>query len=558
MGRATLLIAIAAILGLGTVLFSSQQTRIATSETTGEYEYAVLARDVARSGLDRGLSETKKDLSAVRSSWDDVEVAGGEYDLAISEVMYGDMEITSTGKVGEAIHTINSNVIFEAPIPATLVVSGPTITVGGDGGGFEISGEDVRMPSRGGGGGFLKPAHGIMVTSGDQVNDVAAQLGDSQITGEGGEGSIVSGADIAWFESLYAEAAGHAQVIHAAAPFLGSYGTYAEPAIVHVAGDFAPTGSFSGAGLLVVEDGDFIVNGNFMWEGVVMIRKAAVATVDVNISGNAKIYGAVVAYEAVPMSTESSCSVVPFDIDGNDVVPQIDYKAQFDVLGAAISAGGEYDMPVTAKLHIGNDESEPWGDWDLALDGNLNTGLTYDWSVPDSLPAGTPLTISSRSWSKVDTLVSGDLNSDWQIAMEQNSETGGGQLQVLRDGDEVPSVSGYLDQSSVEEYIGEYIGADGKVSLAENQVIYLFELGTTDTGSSAFDMQDLVVVVTLSAAEGSCVTDPSVTGNISMDIGGNAGLYYSGEAIAKLGKQLGTIRNATKVVVASQKDTVVD
>ena len=33
--------------------------------------------------------------------------------------------------------------------------------------------------------------------------------------------------------------------------------------------------------------------------------------------------------------------------------------------------------------------------------------------------------------------------------------------------------------------------------LSKNQAIYLFELGTTNTGSSAFDLQDLVVLVTL-------------------------------------------------------------
>jgi hypothetical protein len=552
MGRAVLIIAIAAILGLGTMMFSSQQTRIATTKTTGDYEYQVLARDVARSGVDRGLSETKRSLSDVRSSWDDVEVAGGEYDLKITEVAYGDMDIASTGVAGMMQHTINSNVIFEAPIPAALVVSGPTITIDGTGG-FEISGEDMRMPSRGSGSGFLKPAYGIMVKSGDQATTVKMSMDSTKMKGEGGAGSVISGAEIAWFETLYAEAAAHTGVAHPSAPYGGTYGNATNPSIVHISGDFNPTSSFSGAGLLVIEDGNVTINTDFSWEGIVMIRKATVANMDILIGGSAKIYGSLVAYEAITGPVGTSCDDVPFEIAGLETIPQVDYKVRFDVLGAAISAGGAYDMPVTAQLHVGDGLEQPWGSWDRALDGNLNTGLVYDWEPTDALAAGTPLTISSRSWSK-NKGTDGSNESDWSVSMEQNSVSGGKQLKVLRDGDDVPNIKGYLDQGSVEDFVGSYIGADGKMSLAKNQAIYLFELGSTNEGSAAFDMQDLVVVVTLAAAEGSCAVGPLASGEINMSIAGNAGLYYSGEAIAKLGKELMTVRNETKVVVASQKE----
>lgn len=542
---------------MGAIMFSSQQTRIATDKTTGDYEYQTLARDVARSGVDRGLSETKRSLDAVRTSWEDVNVAGGEYDLKIAEVMYGDMEITSKGTSGEKSHTINSNVIFEAPMPAALVVSGPTVTFNPGGGDFIISGEDTRMPSRAVGDGYLAPAHGVMVKSGAQASAIQASVDGNVMTGAGGSSSVISGAETDWFDAVYAEAAAHTGMLHLSAPFSGVYGSPTSPSIVHVSGDFEPAGSFTGAGLLIVENGNFKVGDGFKWEGIVMVRKNTAAEVDVTMNGTARIYGSLVAYETSAAPAVASCVDVPFEISGLETVPQIDYKVRFDVLGAAISAGGSYDMPVTAQLHVGDANEEPWGTWDDALKGNLNTGLVYDWEPTTALPAGTPLTISARSWMKKSG-EDGSQSSDWYQYMTQNSLSGGQQLKVLRDGDDVPGLGGYLDQASIEDYIGSFIGLDGKVSLEKNQAIYLFELGSTKVGSSAFDMQDLVVVVTLAAAEGNCEAGAVASGDIGMTLSGGAGLYYSGEAIAKLGKELTTIRDQTKVVVVSQKESVMD
>ena len=84
--------------------------------------------------------------------------------------------------------------------------------------------------------------------------------------------------------------------------------------------------------------------------------------------------------------------------------------------------------------------------------------------------------------------------------MEQNSHTSSDQLMVLRNGDTVPNISGYMGQSSVEDFVSDYIGDDGTVVLDENQSIYLFELGSTNPSSSAFDRQDLVVLVTMTPA----------------------------------------------------------
>lgn len=552
MGRAIMIVTVGALLGLGSLLFSSLQTRNATDRVTGEYQYNVIARDVANSGVDRALSEAQRSLSDVRRTWTNVDVAGGSYDLDIKEVAYGDLVVHSQGTSGESEHSIESSFIFEAPIPAAVVLSGPTIKVGGTGN-FEISGTDRRAPSKGTGNGFLKPAYGVMVSSGAQATAVQAAVDAKKLTGQGGTGSVMSGADVAFFEALYAEAVGHTGLIKAGAPFSSTYGNSNSPKLVHVIGDFKPAGPVSGAGLLIVEDGDFVVSNGFEWEGVVIVRKSTIPNVEISLGPKSQIYGSFAAYEAVSAVESPACVDVPFNISGLETIPEIAYRARFDVLGSAISYGGTYDMPVTAALHVGDDVVNAWGSFDDALDGNLNTGLVYDYEPTDALPAGTPLTISARSWSRLKG-TDGSAPSDWRVYMEQNSASGGSQLVVLRDGDKVPSVLGFLDQVSIVDYVGDFLGLDGTVQLEENQAIYLFELGSTNLGSPAYDLQDLVVVVTLAAAEGECAAAPLATGELNINLDG-AGLYYSGEAIGKLGKELASVRSQTKVVVASQRET---
>lgn len=75
------------------------------------------------------------------------------------------------------------------------------------------------------------------------------------------------------------------------------------------------------------------------------------------------------------------------------------------------------------------------------------------------------------------------------------------QLYVLADGDNVPNVGGYLGQYSVQDFVSDYVDTDvDKLKMKSDEALYLFELGMTNTASSAFDLQDLVIVVTMTKA----------------------------------------------------------
>jgi hypothetical protein len=81
-----------------------------------------------------------------------------------------------------------------------------------------------------------------------------------------------------------------------------------------------------------------------------------------------------------------------------------------------------------------------------------------------------------------------------------NSLTNSGQVKILKDGDAVPSVSAFGNGESVKSYLQDYIDSTGRVVRLPNpqfQSIILFELGTTDTKDAAYDLQDLVLLVTV-------------------------------------------------------------
>ena len=76
------------------------------------------------------------------------------------------------------------------------------------------------------------------------------------------------------------------------------------------------------------------------------------------------------------------------------------------------------------------------------------------------------------------------------MEIDSASHVNGENVWVLKDGDDVPTVQGYNDQLDLSLYLSAYT-SDGKITLASNEIIYVFELGT----STSPDYQDLVVLI---------------------------------------------------------------
>ncbi len=196
---------------------------------------------------------------------------------------------------------------------------------------------------------------------------------------------------------------------------------------------------------------------------------------------------------------ETGNDTINFDIDGGHVVPTEDFAAKVTVLGAAISYGGAYDMPVTVKIKVGGNYIEPFGSSSLAVDGNVNDAFNpRHYILPSVQNAGTAISIKGTSWKKKSWSYSGSSNSHWKKHLSVNSDDNSPAVLTLRNGDPVPNIVPFQNQSSILDFIKDYIDENTNTMLLdENQAIYLFEIGTTNLSNSAADFQDLVVLVTL-------------------------------------------------------------
>ncbi len=561
-GRVTLLITGAVLLASSYLLYDGKRAEMETRDQQNEYQFQGIARGNVESGLARGVSAIKRDLQDVETTFPRTTTDDGYYDLSIVKNLYGDLDVVVQANSGEADYQVDGNVIFTASLPAAFVVEDDVVEVNAAGT-YQISGVDRRMDTTVPAAGYSNPVRGLITTE-DHRAALAGELDSYRVVGKGSapedpvdQGSIIGGYDETDIEAFYQDAKSNATTTLSADPdgnvsetlFSSAAGnsSASNPAIIRAMGNLNLTSSVSGYGMLIVEDGDLnVLGGGLDWEGVVMVRKEWQDTVAVNLQ-NTTINGGFIAYDYELAPTLGLC-VPDFTIDGDEAVVNEPFALRVEVLGAAI-VSGEYDMPVTARVNVGGTAYEPWGSYDLALDGNVNTGnsgITYLWEPTEIFEAGSRIAIDARSWTRAEG-TDGSLESHWSISMEENSSIEGPQIYLLKDDDPVPSVGGFQGQYSVAEFLDGYIEND-MLTVDANQGVSLFELGVTDTGSEAFDLQDLVVMITMiDASQSGCVPGGG-TSQLYVDII-NSEIHYSSEAIAKLGLHLNTVREDIDVKI---------
>ena len=561
-GRFIILMVGAVLFGSSYLFFSGKRTSMEAQDHQNDYVFQGIAREALESGFDRARSAIKRNLLDQDSTFARSTMDDGYYDLSVTRNSYGDLDVTVTSHGGAAQYDMKGKVIFAAPLPAAFMIDDDGIVV--DGFGFyQISGVDRRMPTHGMGSGFNEPVRGVVSTE-THLAEFAGSLQADQVVGIGSQpedpvnqGSYAGGFSKAAYEALYDEAKLKAHATLGADEFgkvsesslisAVSASSDTNPQIIRATGHVSITGALDGYGMLLIEDGDLTVASNeFNWEGLIMIRKQFEDTLAINLT-NTAIHGGIIAYDVDATGFNGSCPA-DFDIVDDVAVVNDSFTVDFTVLGAAISAGGAYDIPVTARINIGSQSYEPWGSYDLALDGNVNTGVTYSWGPTDVFPPGTAISVDARSWVRKDGTVTGNLESDWVVLMEENSSVAGSQIYLLEHNDPVPNVGGFMGQYSVVEFLDDYIVNDHLV-LDADQAVSLLELGATNTESSAFDLQDLVILASINKAGSGVCNIQGANSMFDVDINNGTQIHYSSEAVAKLGQYLGFISDITDVRV---------
>lgn len=237
-------------------------------------------------------------------------------------------------------------------------------------------------------------------------------------------------------------------------------------------------------------------------------------------TGQVSVGGAESAAQQIAMLVQmGSNEVINYDISDETVTVSQRFAARTGVAGVEIS-----DLPVTVRIRIGDQVYDPFGNYTSATGGNINTGNDFDFSLPDEYDAGTTVNIEATSWQKKRSWYSGNSDSHYSKHMTVSTNENSDMVKVLRDGDSLPDVTAYNGQAEVSELIADYVDAEsGTVKLADNQVIYLFELYTTNLNSIYADFQDLVLVVDF-AKDVETLETTSTTTESSSGNGGNVGV----------------------------------
>jgi hypothetical protein len=155
-----------------------------------------------------------------------------------------------------------------------------------------------------------------------------------------------------------------------------------------------------------------------------------------------------------------------------------EYLVTVNAVGAAMTCGsGGAEVNVNPELCINGACSA------LFSGGDIDGGETYSVT---NFGANKDYTVKGHAWLSS----CADFNMTYQ-------STNTAQVKTLMNGQDAPALEGFGGQQSLQEFLNVYLDNSGRTVIAPNQVILLFELGSTDTSSTAADFQDMVVLLTI-------------------------------------------------------------
>ncbi len=201
--------------------------------------------------------------------------------------------------------------------------------------------------------------------------------------------------------------------------------------------------------------------------------------------------------QAFARSTNTS-TTLPFVINTDNTVTNLDVSnTSFQVLGSAIQCGPGA-TPMNTAFTVSYKPSGTGTKISLPT-ANVNPALALPTIPLNNQPAGTifDFTGSVPTLNNLNNTCSGSIPNG---TSGFNSVASPVQVKILKHGDPVPDVKGFDGSTSVKGFMSSYVDSSDKVKLPSpgTQYIILFELGATDPTSSAFDQQDLVILVTVS------------------------------------------------------------
>ena len=261
----------------------------------------------------------------------------------------------------------------------------------------------------------------------------------------------------------------------------GTYGDSDNPVIVYANGSTVMQGDVTGTGILAI-DGSFTTTDSacLTWYGLIICTADDDSNnTNLYFADSSSVYGSVIVGAPTKGGVNLKGEKVTFEIVDNVVIPGQDFNVAVHVLGSELSStGGRYDVQCEVKVYVGGSIIKTWSDvrysdGDAYVDGKWQPPLSsFYWTDPTTYEAGTEVTISVRYYST-------DFWVNYNINKTISSTTNSDHLHTKRNGDDTPGMAGSSGQSNVEDFLGGYI-TDGKITITDNQAIFLFDYNNMD------------------------------------------------------------------------------
>lgn len=169
--------------------------------------------------------------------------------------------------------------------------------------------------------------------------------------------------------------------------------------------------------------------------------------------------------------------IVDINPTDDSITPKQRTLMEVRVVGAAFQVGSTHTKLALHSKVGGNS----WSPLFYGADYQVDASAVVHSQVVD---AGTRIDFSARAQQ---------LNGRWYSSRNTMGETP--TVRALTNGAHVPDFMPAYDQGDIASFLSSYISGESKVTVGPRDVIYLYELYSTDPSSSYFDMQDMVVVV---------------------------------------------------------------
>ena len=108
MGNSALFLAIAALLGMGALIYSTQRASIETTNEQSLYQEEMLAQQTAQAGLDLSKSKIMRDFDSwANGAYDATSYQGGAFEVGLAGTPAGPagpVKITARGTFGQYEH----------------------------------------------------------------------------------------------------------------------------------------------------------------------------------------------------------------------------------------------------------------------------------------------------------------------------------------------------------------------------------------------------------------------------------------------------------------------